>query len=111
MAIEQDGKSFAAIISAAANETESVNLLTTSHKPTIESTELSETPSSVSSASSPETQINGQSKARLEVGNFFDLAVEEIAALRTRAEVDAIEAAASLILEQEKLGGRVHITG
>jgi arabinose-5-phosphate isomerase len=45
------------------------------------------------------------------VENFFDLAIEEITALRTRAELDAIEAAADLILDCESRGGRVHVTG
>lgn len=45
------------------------------------------------------------------VDRFFDLAMEELASLRTRAEVDAIEYAADLILERESLGGRVHVTG
>jgi len=45
------------------------------------------------------------------VESFFDLAVEELTALRTRAEADAIERAADLILESEALGGRVHVTG
>jgi D-arabinose 5-phosphate isomerase GutQ len=111
MAIEQDGKRFAATPSAAANRTESVNLLTNGHKTSLEATELSENQRSASSALSPEIQVNGKADARIEVESFFDLVVEEIAALRTRAEVDAIEAAANLILEQEKLGGRVHVTG
>ena len=42
---------------------------------------------------------------------FFDLVRDELAALRTRAEVDAIERAADLILECESRGGRVHVTG
>ncbi len=45
------------------------------------------------------------------VENFFELALEELTALRTRAEADAIERAADLILECESLGGRVHVTG
>lgn len=45
------------------------------------------------------------------VEEFFDLAQKELAALRTRAEVDAIERAAELILECESRGGRVHVTG
>ncbi len=54
-----------------------------------------------------ETSINPAQ----EVERFFDLAVEEMSALRTRAEVEAIEAAAKLILECEAAGGRVHVTG
>lgn len=50
-------------------------------------------------------------KATGEVETFFDLIVEELAALRTRAEVDALEASAELILKQEGNGGRVHVTG
>jgi D-arabinose 5-phosphate isomerase GutQ len=55
--------------------------------------------------------LPGGAKARREVESFFDLIVEELAALRTRAEVDAIDAAVALILEQEAKGGRVHVTG
>lgn len=46
-----------------------------------------------------------------EIESFFDLVVEELSALRTRAETDAIERAADLILECEARGGRVHVTG
>ncbi|MEK6325059.1 MAG: SIS domain-containing protein [Acidobacteriota bacterium] len=42
---------------------------------------------------------------------FFDLVIDELAALRTRAEIEAIERAADLILECESRGGRVHVTG
>ena len=42
---------------------------------------------------------------------FFDLVIDELSALRTRAELDAIEVAASLILDCESRGGRVHVTG
>jgi len=45
------------------------------------------------------------------VETFFDLVIDELSALRTRAEVEAIESAASLILDCESLGGRVHVTG
>ncbi len=46
-----------------------------------------------------------------EVERFFDLILDELRALRTRAEVEAIERAADLILESESRGGRVHVTG
>jgi len=46
-----------------------------------------------------------------EIEQFFDLAIDELVALRTRAETDAIERAADLILESEARGGRVHVTG
>ena len=42
---------------------------------------------------------------------FFDLAMGQMAALRPRIEIAAIERAANLILECESLGGRVHVTG
>lgn len=45
------------------------------------------------------------------VETFFDLVIGELAALRTRAEADAIERAADLILDCESRGGRVHVTG
>lgn len=45
------------------------------------------------------------------VDRFFDLALKELAELRTRAEVDAIERATDLILDCEARGGRVHVTG
>lgn len=46
-----------------------------------------------------------------EIESFFDMVVEELSALRTRAETDGIERAADLILECESRGGRVHVTG
>lgn len=45
------------------------------------------------------------------IETFFDLVIDELAALRTRAKVDAIERAADLILDCESRGGRVHVTG
>jgi arabinose-5-phosphate isomerase len=42
---------------------------------------------------------------------FFDLVIDELSALRTRAEIEAIERAAILILDCESRGGRVHVTG
>jgi arabinose-5-phosphate isomerase len=52
-----------------------------------------------------------QKRAAESVESFFDLVAQELAALRTRAEADAIERAADLILECESRGGRVHVTG
>jgi D-arabinose 5-phosphate isomerase GutQ len=52
-----------------------------------------------------------QTGAAEAVESFFDLVAGELAGLRTRAEVDAIERAAELILQCESLGGRVHVTG
>jgi D-arabinose 5-phosphate isomerase GutQ len=45
------------------------------------------------------------------VERFFDLIIDELSALRTRAEIDSIERAADLILDCESKGGRVHVTG
>ena len=45
------------------------------------------------------------------VDRFFNLALSELADLRSRAEVDAIERAADVILDCEARGGRVHVTG
>jgi len=45
------------------------------------------------------------------IENFFELIIEELGSLRTRAKVEAIERAADIILEAEALGGRVHVTG
>jgi len=45
------------------------------------------------------------------VEDFFELAAEEVAAVRTRAEAAAIERAADLVLDCESRGGRVHVTG
>jgi D-arabinose 5-phosphate isomerase GutQ len=59
-------------------------------------------------------KVNGDAKQGIPlepVETFFDLVRDELAALRTRAEVDAIERAADLILECESRGGRVHVTG
>jgi arabinose-5-phosphate isomerase len=45
------------------------------------------------------------------VHNFFDLVIDELSALRTRAELESIERAAELIFDCESKGGRVHVTG
>jgi len=45
------------------------------------------------------------------VERFFDLVIDELSALRTRAELDSLERAANLILDCESNGGRVHVTG
>jgi arabinose-5-phosphate isomerase len=45
------------------------------------------------------------------VETFFDLVIDELSALRTRSEIEAIEQAAELILDCESRGGRVHVTG
>jgi D-arabinose 5-phosphate isomerase GutQ len=45
------------------------------------------------------------------VETFFELAIDELSALRTRAELDSIERAARLIIDCESRGGRVHVTG
>jgi arabinose-5-phosphate isomerase len=42
---------------------------------------------------------------------FLDLAIQEMARLRAGTDVDDIERAAELILESERRGGRVHVTG
>ena len=55
--------------------------------------------------------VDGDRTSGEAVESFFDLVIDELAALRTRAEVEAIEQAAGLILECESLGGRVHVTG
>ncbi|HET8675735.1 MAG TPA: hypothetical protein VFO63_08120, partial [Blastocatellia bacterium] len=39
------------------------------------------------------------------IETFFELAMKELAAMRTRAEVEAIERAAELIIECESRGG------
>jgi D-arabinose 5-phosphate isomerase GutQ len=69
-------------------------------------------PAAVPETGQCEPDANG-SRARggEAVGDFFDLAVEELTRLRTQAEVDSIERAAALILEGEAGGGRVHVTG
>lgn len=55
---------------------------------------------------------NGASQKQADpVETFFDLVIDELAALRTRAEVEAIHQAADLIIECESRGGRVHVTG
>lgn len=57
----------------------------------------------------PDTVERESSAAHVQT--FFDLVIEELSALRTRAEIEAIERAAVLILECESRGGRVHVTG
>lgn len=46
-----------------------------------------------------------------EIEGFLDLALGELAALRTQSEAAAIKQAAELIMEREAIGGRVHVTG
>src|SRR5437660_12786113 len=59
-----------------------------------------------------DVQGNGASQKHADaVETFFDLVIDELAALRTRAEVEAIHQAADLIIECESRGGRVHVTG
>lgn len=111
MAIEQTGERFAAVISVAADQSESFDTLSKTNETNHGPNELSHPQQLGPSVVNQDDQVNGQLDAGTEVEAFFDLAVQEMAALRTRAEVDAIEAAASLILGQEKLGGRVHFTG
>ena len=87
-------------------------------------TELSITPSKLDEATRPATDAaesndmmnklaatEKQSSPTEEVESFFDRVVEELSGLRTRAEAEAIERAADLILECESRGGRVHVTG
>ncbi len=52
-----------------------------------------------------------QASCKGAVETFFDLMIDELSALRTRAELDSIERAAELILDCESRGGRVHVTG
>lgn len=52
-----------------------------------------------------------QTSSSAAVETFFDLVIDELSALRTRAELDAIDRAADLILDCESRGGRVHVTG
>ena len=83
----------------------------------LESSSLEETAESVMGvSSSPDGALN---RSRTEatgtslnpVERFFDLVIEELNALRTRAELDSLERAANLILDCESNGGRVHVTG
>jgi D-arabinose 5-phosphate isomerase GutQ len=70
-------------------------------------------PSRASDESRLHTDGNGNSadSGSRAIESFFDLAMSELAALRTRAEVAAIKRAAELIIECESRGGRVHVTG
>src|SRR3954454_21985338 len=77
---------------------------------TLDSSESPEGDAAEQSAS-PGTERATQESPVESVETFFDLVRDELAALRTRAEVDAIERAADLILECESRGGRVHVTG
>ena len=87
-------------------------------------TELSITPSKLDESTSPAADAKEsndmmnklaatekKSSPTEEVESFFDRVVEELSGLRTRAEAEAIERAADLILECESRGGRVHVTG
>jgi len=75
-------------------------------QPVVEAEPLGDQPLPVTSA----TPLDNESPAA-SVERFFDLIIDELSALRTRAEVESIERAADLILECESKGGRVHVTG
>jgi D-arabinose 5-phosphate isomerase GutQ len=84
----------------------------------LESSSLEETAEAVMGLSSPpdpsavsRTRVDEAETASTPVERFFDLVIDELSALRTRAELDSIEHAASLILECESKRGRVHVTG
>ena len=47
----------------------------------------------------------------IQVETFLDLAIQEMASLRAGTDVDDIERAADLIVDSERRGGRVHVTG
>src|SRR5438067_8843862 len=70
---------------------------------------VAETPSSELMQKAPVSRP-GKSPVE-EIESFFDLAIDELISLRTRAEADAIERAADLILESEARGGRVQVAG
>src|SRR5215813_1340789 len=84
----------------------------------LESSNLEETAHAVTELSLPPDQgtINrpraeGSENSSSPVERFFDLVIDELRALRTRAELDSLERAANLILDCESNGGRVHVTG
>src|SRR5262245_12470705 len=75
-------------------------------------------PAELAGGTSPSADIhtNGSSGAQRKsttesIQDFFDLAIDELSSLRTRAEVEAVESAADLILDCEARSGRVHVTG
>ena len=65
----------------------------------------------VRSRDGKDTEAREQESSAGAVQTFFDLVIDELSALRMRAEIDAIERAAELILDCESRGGRVHVTG
>lgn len=84
----------------------------------LESSSLEETAEAVMELSSPpdhrtvnRPEVDGSETSPSPVERFFDLVIDELSALRTRAELDSLERAANLILDCESNGGRVHVTG
>ena len=84
----------------------------------LESSRLDESADEVMALSSPAdgSAVNARRAQESEtsqtpVERFFDLVIDELSALRTRAELESLENAASLILDCESKGGRVHVTG
>lgn len=73
--------------------------------------ELETLADSVVSATQQQERVSGLESPGESIARFFELVVQELDSLRTRAEIDAIERAADLILEAESRGGRVHVTG
>lgn len=55
--------------------------------------------------------ISPSSTSGNEVERFISLVLDELSALSSRSELDAIDRAVELILEREACGGRVHVTG
>jgi arabinose-5-phosphate isomerase len=59
----------------------------------------------------PPAVLHAPVKAGVEAVAAFDVAVQELAALRMRLDADDFERAAELVREAEARGGRVHVTG
>jgi D-arabinose 5-phosphate isomerase GutQ len=71
----------------------------------------SSSPGLASDARQPAQALDTPLDATKAIETFFELAMRELASMRTRAEVEAIERAARLIIDCESRGGRVHVTG
>ena len=115
MATRQDSNS---ITRLSLQSAEAVEPRTSAVQSKVESAEPNRAPQNGSSASSLMTdegepiQLDDNPLSPTEaIEKFFGLAMEELAAMRTRAEIEAIERAADLIIECESRGGRVHVTG
>ena len=110
MAINPDQKPFKVVaVEASGLEELADSVMTLTPTALVDATLISDE-LQVATDKGAETSVESESPSS-SIQSFFNLVIEELSALRTRAEIEAIERAAVLILDCESRGGRVHVTG